>query len=258
MAEISNTDKPVLVLLHGWGVNQGVWHTLLPDIATGRRVLTLDIPGFGLARDTLQPYNFDTVVARLAEQIPDNSLVCGWSLGGLLAIALAERYPARVAQLALVAATPCFLQQAGWPGMKALVMQQFAESLQRNLAQTISRFLAIQAMGSLSAKSDAAALKQAIADYPQASVEALSAGLSFLSSQDLRQSFARLTQPVVGCFGALDSLVPAAVLPALQQLQPKAKFNVLAKASHAPFISHRPDFLAWLLGWLAATDQASA
>lgn len=251
MAEIGNTDKPVLVLLHGWGVNQGVWHTLLADIPAGFSVLTLDIAGFGAAQEPLQPYNFETVLARLAQQIPDHSLVCGWSLGGLLAIALAERYPAKVRQLALVAATPCFLQQHDWPGMKALVMQQFAESLQHNLTQTINRFLAIQAMGSVSAKSDALTLKQAIAAYPQATAEALSAGLDFLSSQDLRQSFTSLTQPIVGCFGALDSLVPAAVLPVLQQLQPNASFKVLAKASHAPFISHRADFLVWLVEWLA-------
>lgn len=250
MAEISKTDKPVLVLLHGWGVNQGVWQTILADISPSVQVITPDIPGFGRAQQLPQPCNFDTVLSELASQIPANSLVCGWSLGGLLAIALAERYPAKVQQLALVAATPCFLQQAGWPGMKAAVMQQFAQSLQRDLSQTVSRFLAIQAMGSATAKSDAALLKQAIAAYPQASKAALSAGLEFLSSQDLRRSFAALNQPVVGCFGALDSLVPVAVVSELQKLQPNADLSVLAKASHAPFISHRAEFLAWLNNWL--------
>lgn len=256
MADISNTDKPVLVLLHGWGVNQGVWQTILADITPGVQVMTLDIAGFGLAQQLPEPYNFDTVLAELATQVPANSLVCGWSMGGLLAIALAERYPAKVRQLALVAATPCFLQQAGWPGMKAVIMQQFAQSLQRDLAQTISRFLAIQAMGSATAKSDAAVLKQAITAFPQASAMALSAGLNFLSSQDLRQSFAALSQPLVGCFGALDSLVPAAVVPQLQKLQPQARFHVLAKASHAPFISHRAEFLVWLNNWLTEITGA--
>ncbi|SNY59403.1 pimeloyl-[acyl-carrier protein] methyl ester esterase [Arsukibacterium tuosuense] len=252
MAEISKTDKPVLVLLHGWGVNQGVWHTLLADIQPTVQVLPLDIPGFGLAQQLPEPYNFDTVLADLARQIPDNSLLCGWSLGGLLAIALAKRYPAKVRQLALVAATPCFLQHAGWPGMKAAVMQQFAQSLQRDLSLTIGRFLAIQAMGSATAKSDAAALKQAIAAFPQASATALSAGLEFLSSEDLREDFAGLAQPVVGCFGALDSLVPAAVVCELQKLLPAAELTVLAKASHAPFISHRSEFLGWLNHWLTS------
>tara|TARA_R110002126_G_scaffold43555_19_gene124930 strand:+ start:4401 stop:5177 length:777 start_codon:yes stop_codon:yes gene_type:complete len=256
MAEISSTDKPVLVLLHGWGVNQGVWQTLLADIPDTFRVITLDIPGYGLAQTLPEPYSFDTVLAELAQQIPANSLLCGWSLGGLLAIALAARYPEKVRQLALVAATPCFLQQPDWPGMKPVVMQQFAQSLQRDLKQTISRFLAIQAMGSASAKSDAAELKQAIAAYPQANPSALTAGLGFLTDQDLRRIFASLNQPIAGCFGALDSLVPVAVLQQLQQLQPQARFTVLAKASHAPFISHRSEFLSWLFNWLATTTLA--
>ncbi|KKO48486.1 pimeloyl-BioC--CoA transferase [Arsukibacterium sp. MJ3] len=254
MAEIPHTGKPVLVLLHGWGVNQGVWQTLLADIPTGFHVLTPDIPGFGLAQSLPQPYNFDAVLAGLAREIPDNSLLCGWSLGGLFAIALAARYPAKVRQLALVAATPFFLQHADWPGMQASVMQQFAQSLQRDLPQTINRFLAIQAMGSVTAKHDAAMLKQAITVLPQASAEALRAGLSFLTEQDLRCTFTTLTQPIVGCFGALDSLVPVAVVQQLQQLQPKARFSVLAKASHAPFISHRLEFLSWLVSWLTSTE----
>ncbi|MDX1676333.1 pimeloyl-ACP methyl ester esterase BioH [Arsukibacterium sp.] len=252
MAEISDTDKPVLVLLHGWGVNQGVWQTILADIIPTVQVLTPDIPGFGLAQPLPQPCSFDQVLARLASQIPANSLVCGWSLGGLLAIALADHYPEKVRQLGLIAATPCFLRQTDWPGMQASVMQQFAQSLQRDLSQTVSRFLAIQAMGSATAKSDAATLKQTIASYPQASAAALSAGLTFLTTEDLRHSFARLTQPVSGCFGALDSLVPVAVVPALEKLQPSAKISVLEKASHAPFISHRAAFLAWLNGWLTS------
>jgi pimeloyl-[acyl-carrier protein] methyl ester esterase len=40
----------------------------------------------------------------------------------------------------------------------------------------------------------------------------------------------------------------------LQQLQPKARFSVLAKASHAPFISHRLEFLSWLVDWLISTE----
>ncbi|WP_372626039.1 pimeloyl-ACP methyl ester esterase BioH [Arsukibacterium sp.] len=253
MAEISKTDKPVLVLLHGWGVNQGVWHTLLNDISPKVTVRCLDIPGFGLAQQLPSPYDFDAVLAELATQIPDNSMVCGWSLGGLLAIALAERYPSKVQQLGLIAATPCFLQQPDWPGMKAAVLEQFSQALQRDLSQTIGRFLAIQAMGSLTAKTDAAALKQAIAAFPQAKPEALQAGLGFLSQQDLRDSFASLTQPVAACFGALDSLVPVAIVTELQRLMPQAKMTILTKASHAPFISHRQEFLIWLNNWIESS-----
>lgn len=250
MAEVVNADKPNLVLLHGWGVNQGVWQHLRQALADRVNVLTPDLPGFGSSTHFPQPYRLEAVVKLLAEQIPDNSQVCGWSLGGLVAVALAEKYPHKVRRLALLAATPCFLAKDNWPGMAAGVMAQFADSLSRNLELTIERFLAIQAMGSSTARADIRQLKEAILAYPAAQPEALQGGLKLLAEEDLRQSFARLTLPVAGCFGRLDSLVPAVVIPLLQQLQPSGQFALLNKASHAPFISHPAEFSEWLEQWL--------
>ncbi|EHR40848.1 pimeloyl-ACP methyl ester esterase BioH [Alishewanella jeotgali] len=246
MAEHSTTAKPTLVLLHGWGLNQGVWSEVQLQLAGDFQVLALDLPGFGLSRQFPPAYRLDEVLSQLAAQLPEQSYLCGWSLGGLLAIALAATYPDKVKQLALVAATPKFLATDDWPGMRAEVMQQFASALSQNLPQTIQRFLAIQALGSEHAKQDILKLRDSIAHFPEAQPQAVVQALTLLADTDLRQQFAALTQPVVGCYGRLDSLVPVAVLPLLQQLQPAAKLTVLAKASHAPFISHPGEFCQWL------------
>ena len=103
------TDKPGLVLLHGWGVNQGVWQGIRAQLADSVTLITPDLPGFGSQSHYPLPYSLDAVVAQLATQIPDNSYLCGWSLGGLLAIALANRYPEKVQQLGLIGASPCFV-----------------------------------------------------------------------------------------------------------------------------------------------------
>ncbi|SEI04794.1 pimeloyl-[acyl-carrier protein] methyl ester esterase [Rheinheimera pacifica] len=253
MAEKMTSDKPVLVLLHGWGVNQGVWHGVAQQLESqldGKiQLLTPDLPGFGLCRNYPQPYQLDAVVEMLAAHIPAQSYVCGWSLGGLLAIALAHRYPHKVKQLGLIAASPCFMAQQNWPGMAEAIMQQFARALSENLPLTIERFLAIQAMGSSSARADIKVLKQAIMAYPMADITAVEGALQLLKL-DLRQQFAALTQPVAGFFGRLDSLVPVKVTDLLQQLQPHGQFVVAAHASHAPFISHQDEFIQWLRLWL--------
>ena len=251
MTDSESGGKPVLVLLHGWGVNQGVWQQTANALADKYTVITPDLPGFGLAQHFPQPYTLPAVVEQLAAQIPDASLVCGWSLGGLLALALATQYPHKVSRLALVAASPCFLAQPDWPGMSHDVLQQFAKALSVNLTQTIERFLAIQAMGSVSARADSKILKQAILAYPAARPEAVSGALTLLSECDLRQSLAGLRQPLAGIFGRLDSLVPAAVVAHIQQLRPDAQLTLLPHASHAPFISHPAEFLHWLRDWLS-------
>ncbi|MBZ9613694.1 pimeloyl-ACP methyl ester esterase BioH [Rheinheimera maricola] len=248
------SDKPTLVLLHGWGVNQGVWQSITAHLDDSVVVITTDLPGFGNSRTYPQPYQLDAVVEQLAAQIPSNSYVCGWSLGGLLAIALAHRYPDKVQQLGLVASSPCFMAQPAWPGMAVAVLQQFSKALSENLPLTIERFLAIQAMGSSSARNDIKLLKQAILAYPMPEAAAIDGALQLLQC-DLRVEFAALRQPVAGFYGRLDSLIPVAVVELLQKLQPQARFTLAAKASHAPFISHPDEFIQWLHCWLGLPDS---
>lgn len=243
------SDKPTLVLLHGWGVNHGVWQAVAAAVADSVNVLTPDLPGFGLNRQFPQPYTLDAVVEQLAAQIPAQSAVCGWSLGGVLAIALAARFPQKVSQLGLIASSPCFIARPDWPGMAAATLQQFARALSDNIALTIERFLAIQALGSSSARQDIKALKQAIMAYPMAEPAAIEGALQLLKC-DVRNDFASLQQPIAGYYGRLDSLVPVAMLEQLQQLQHQARFSVAAHASHAPFISHPDEFTGWLRHWL--------
>lgn len=254
MAENLKIAQPNVVLLHGWGLNSGVWQsvkTLLPERCN---LITPDLPGFGTNREFPASYQLADVVAQLATKVPDNSYVCGWSLGGLLAIALAKLYPHKVARLALCAASPCFLAAQDWPGMQAKVLAQFAAALSDNIALTIQRFLAIQAMGSEHARTDIQQLRQTIAAYPLPEPAAVQGALTLLAEQDLRSWLPTLTQPVAGCFGKLDSLVPVAVVSQLQQLLPNANFTVFEKASHAPFISHPHDFVNWLTNWVNGAD----
>lgn len=246
MVESASSAKKNLVLLHGWGLNQGVWQGIAPKLAEHFVLTTPDLPGFGLNRNYPQAYQLDEVLDQIADQLPEHSIVCGWSLGGLLAMGLAERHPNKVAQLGLIAASPCFLATHTWPGMRSEVMTQFATALSANLEQTIQRFLAIQAMGSEYARQDIQMLRAALANYPAPEQQAVALALKLLANTDLRETFAQLRIPIAGCFGRLDSLVPATILPLLQAMQPTASFELLPKASHAPFISHPEAFIAWL------------
>lgn len=239
--------KIPLVLLHGWGVNQGVWQQLVPLLSADFSVLTPDLPGFGTASQHFpEPYQLSTIAAQLACEIPAGAVVVGWSLGGLVATQLALDYPDKVAALGWVASSPCFLAQADWPGMASQVIEQFASMLTRDLPLTVERFLAIQAMGSATARQDIKALKQAVLALPLPEAEVLLAALDILTETDLRPQLAQLRQPVAACYGKLDSLVPVAMLSQLQQQLPQLQLQIFPKASHAPFISHPSEFVEWI------------
>ncbi|SEA86230.1 pimeloyl-[acyl-carrier protein] methyl ester esterase [Alkalimonas amylolytica] len=243
---MSKQSKPNLVLLHGWGMNQAVWQQWLPLLQQDWQVHTLDLPGFGLSKDCPEPYTLTMLAELLQPQLPAKAVLCGWSLGGLVAIELARCYPQQVQALALLAASPCFMAQTDWPGMSARIFTQFQQQLSNNIPLTIQRFLAIQAMGSASAKDDIKQLRQAILQLPEPKPEAVTGGLALLQSCDLRAELASLPLPVHAAFGRLDTLVPIGVEQALQQLMPSAQTHCFAHASHAPFISHPTESAAWL------------
>jgi len=238
--------KPALLLLHGWGLNRGVWQSLIPQLEPFYRVTALDLPGFG-AEAAAPAVDLEQMVERLAAQIEEPSVCVGWSLGGMLALRLAARFPDKISKLIMVAASPRFVQDDAWPhATKAEVLAGFSQALRDDLNLTLQRFLALQVRGSVDSKAVLKQLKRALAEGGLASEAALELGLWILSEADLRSDLQRLPQPLAFFLGERDGLVPQAVATALQRLQPKAQVELFARAGHAPFLSHPEHFTAKL------------
>ncbi|AEE25111.1 bioH protein [Glaciecola sp. 4H-3-7+YE-5] len=237
---------PSLVLLHGWGVNSGVWQPIAAQLEQHFSVTYVDLPGFGENFQALpEPYNLANLAASVANFLPENSVLAGWSLGGLVAQQIALHEPTKVQRLVLIATSPKFQKSHDWPGIEPTILQAFSQQLVKNLSKTIERFLAIQAMGSDSAKADIKKIKSSIEASPQADIAALTAGLTILEQADLRAELASLSMPVHWMLGRLDSLVPAKLNEYVQQhLPPNHSVTVFPHASHAPFISHTEHFMA--------------
>ncbi|MFT4925528.1 MAG: pimeloyl-[acyl-carrier protein] methyl ester esterase [Phenylobacterium sp.] len=243
----SDNGKLPLVLLHGWGLNSAVWDFILADLEQLFDVHRIDLPGFGFNNHKqLSRYDMDTLVALITPLCPPGCILAGWSLGGLVASQMALQHRERFSSLCLIASTPCFIRRPRWKGIKPEVLQQFANELGENSEKTISRFLAIQAMGSESARQDVKQLKQTLFKVGPALPQALSGGLAMLEEIDLRAQMPSLTLPVKGIFGRLDSLVALKSIEQMAGTLADFEYEVIAKASHAPFISHRSEFVAAL------------
>ena len=235
-----------LVLLHGWGLNAEVWRCISEELASQFTLHLVDLPGFGRSRD------FGAMpLADMAEQVlaqaPDKAIWLGWSLGGLVASQIALSWPERVNALVTVASSPCFSAQETWPGIKPDVLAGFQQQLSDDFQRTVERFLALQTMGTETARQDARALKQVVLSLPMPDVEVLNGGLEILKTVDLREPLAALTMPHLRIYGYLDGLVPRKVVPLLDSLWPDSESQVIAKAAHAPFISHPTEFCSALI-----------
>ena len=235
-----------LVLLHGWGLNAEVWRCVSEELASHFTLHLVDLPGYGRSSG----YGAMTL-AEMANEVldaaPQNAIWLGWSLGGLVASQIALTHPERVQALVTVASSPCFSAHDAWPGIKPEVLAGFQQQLSADFQRTVERFLALQTMGTETARQDARTLKQTVLSLPMPDVAVLNGGLEILRTADLREPLASLALPHLRIYGYLDGLVPRKVVPLLDTLWPESESLVVAKAAHAPFISHPEEIVSALV-----------
>ncbi|WP_432464289.1 pimeloyl-ACP methyl ester esterase BioH [Agarivorans sp. QJM3NY_33] len=237
---------PALVLLHGWGLNSAVWQPLSELLSPHFCLYMVDLPGFGYST-ALPQLSLQNIAEAVAEQVPEQSIWLGWSLGGLVAMQAALSFPERLSSLVSVASSAHFVAQDDWPGIPSKVLQGFAQGLELDFVKTLQQFLAIQAMGSPHAKQDIKQLRHLLAERPLPCLDALRQGLSLLQSEDLRPQVSQIDLPWLQLYGRNDSLVPKAAIAEHAQLNLDAQQYCFASSSHAPFISEKQLFAERLI-----------
>ncbi|WP_038909202.1 pimeloyl-ACP methyl ester esterase BioH [Dickeya oryzae] len=238
-----------LVMLHGWGMNSKVWNNIVVRLAPHFRLHCVDLPGYGQSQG-FPAMSLEEMTETVLAGAPARAVWLGWSLGGLVASLAAIRVPERVSALITVASSPRFEAADEWPGIKPLVLSGFQQLLNEDFSGTIERFLALQTLGTESARKDARLLKAVVTTQPSPTVEVLDGGLEILRRVDLRQELAGLTTPFLRVYGALDGLVPRKVAALMDEQYPHSTSVVIPKASHAPFISHPEAFVEQVVGFV--------
>jgi len=228
---------PDLVLLHGWGMNAGVWDGLPPRITADRRCSRIELPGHGQSPFMLRHDSLAAWAEACLAVAPARAVWLGWSLGGLVVLQAALQAP--LTALILMTATPRFVRAPDWPAaMDAELLVRFHDTLVGDPEETLNRFLTLQLMGGEGARGVIKTLRQEVAGRPPPNPAALEMGLDLLRETDLRERLHDIACPTLWLFGQRDSLVPAAASDAVGRLLPTARRRVIAGAAHAPFLSH--------------------
>lgn len=237
---------PVIVFLHGWGSDSAVWEPLRRYLP-GEHWL-LDLPGHG-ASDWPVDGSLDDYTAALAQALPTHCILCGWSLGGMLATRLAGLHLDKVAGLITLATNPVFVQREGWPdAMPAATYTQFSHDFVLQPEVTFQRFLGLQSQGDRHRKT---LLQQLRAQKTEHSLENLVPSLAWLAQLDNRKSLSALPIPHLHILGGADALVPATVGDCLSRID-NATVHIVDGAGHMLPWCRQPEMRTWILGWLEA------
>jgi len=227
-----------LVLLHGLFDDAEGWDALARD--TRRPCYAVDLPGFGGSQGPTRPrisaYAEDVVAGLEALEVSGCTLV-GHSLGGAIAVAVAER-SAAVGALALLAPVgfgPVAL--ADWmtlPGFADVWQLALPVALVNPLTVTAA-YTTFVAHGRLPSRDLMARLRRrAFRSGPGVRAATVAIAASGHSARGFARRPVAFDGPVAVVWGARDALVPTAHIAALRRALPQAHVEVWDGMGHHP------------------------
>jgi 3-oxoadipate enol-lactonase len=245
---VATGDGPDLVLLHSLLTDRGVWDRVVPDLARGRRVWQVDLPGYGgsaPAPPDIAAYA-DRVAGFLADrELPATTAVVGNGLGAAVALALAVRHSTRFDRLVLAGGAAVFPDES---------KQAFATMAQRardsGMAAVVD--LAVRRIFTddyLAAHPDELEERRAV--LLRADPEAFATACTALQAMDMRADLAGVRNPTLVVVGDQDRATPPERARELVEGMPDAQLVLLRDCAHAPQLQHPKDFLAAIESFLA-------
>ena len=95
-----------LVLIHGYPFDHTLWDGVLQDLDPEVKVIAPDLRGFGGPEPGDQAPSLDVmaddIIAKMDSENIDKAFIVGMSMGGYVALAIADRHPHRLAGIVLV------------------------------------------------------------------------------------------------------------------------------------------------------------
>ncbi|MEM7592105.1 MAG: alpha/beta hydrolase [Cyanobacteria bacterium P01_A01_bin.83] len=249
----NNSDKPVMVFVHGWGGSGRYWRSTAEAIADNFDCLLYDLRGFG--RSILQPnqpnlgYAMEDYADDLAFLLDALNLkrvyLNAHSMGASVATFFLNRYSEKVYQAILTCngifeydakAFAAFHKFGGY-----VVKFRYNWFLKFPFADRMfmARFLHRPI-----AKSDRLAFLEdfLLADY-EAAVGTIYTSVSEQAVATMPQEFAQLTVPTLMVSGEKDIIIPAKMGRQAAALNEQIKYVELPKTSHFPMLEDKAAYL---------------
>jgi len=231
-----------VVFVNSLGADLGIWDDVLPplqDPKRSARFVRYDLRGHGLSESTPPPYSLPALANDLAGLMKAlgvlKAVVCGVSLGGLVALQMAVSHPERVSGLILCDALAKFGDAPFW---------------KERLAAVRSKGIAFIADGVLARWFTPSFRSTRPADVRgwrtmllRTSSEGYLGACTAIRDADLRKDTGSARVPTLVLCGSEDEVTTPGQVRALAESIPDARFELVAGAGHLPCIE-KPHALA--------------
>ena len=250
--EERGTGEPPLVLLHGIATDRHIWDLVAPRLAGSRRVITLDLPGFGESQPAGEGFDLERVAELIARGLAGRGVrgpidLVGHSLGGGVAITLAALRPRLIGRLILVA--PAGMRPFPAPISRLLASSADAALSARRRAISLTEVAWGRRLLLAMTAADGGGLPPELARQliaASTSARRTGAALATITSSDLRPILSGVAAPLGVIWGEADRTVPLRAVQGVTDARPDARVARLAKVGHVPMVERPEEFVAAL------------
>ena len=235
-------DAPPLVFLNSLGTDFRIWRQVVDSLAGAYPTLLYDKRGHGLSDDGQPPYAMDEHVDDLAGLLDligvDKAVLCGLSVGGLIAQRFQQRHPDRLLGLIVCATAHRIGTEAGWNERIALVRADglapiadmvmplwFTPSFHRDRAAELAGYRNMVS-------------RQSAAGY--------TGTCAAIRDADYTHAAGRIAVPTLCIAGDADGSTPPELVRSMARLIPGARFETIRNAAHIMCVE-QPEAVAALV-----------
>jgi len=263
-----DAHNPPLILLHGFGAAIEHWRNNIPILSQNHRVYAVDLLGFGGSRKVQVPYTVNLWVEQIHDFwqtfINTPVVLLGNSIGSLVSMALASKYPEMVAGLVMLSLPDVSRRRemiADWLLNIVTPIENFFTSpwLLKPIFYYLRRPQVLKKWTGI-AYEDKKAVSDELVQIIAAPTLDEGAAEAFISLAQAvnhpeycppaKLILPRLQIPILLCWGKQDRMVPVQLAQGFVSLNPRIKYVEFEQAGHC-LQDECPDrFNPILLEWL--------
>lgn len=225
-------DKPVLVFANSLGTDFRIWRDVIVRLAGDFPIVLYDKRGHGLSDLGQMPYSIEDHATDLAGLLDflsvKDAVICGLSVGGLVAQSLYQRRPDLVRALILCDTAHKIGTADSW---NARIAQVEAHGIESIVDAIMERWFtpAFRRPENI----DFAGYCNMLIRQPAAGYAATCAALR---DADLTEAAARIAVPTICIVGDQDGSTPPELVLSTAKLIPNARYEVIKDAGHIPCV----------------------
>jgi pimeloyl-ACP methyl ester carboxylesterase len=260
----SGGEEPV-VLVHGLGGQWQNWLENIPRLALDRRVVAMDLPGFGLspepADDDISIPGYGRCVNALCDKLGFGRVnLVGNSMGGYVAAEVAIQFPERVGRLVLVSAAG--ISSAETLQAPILTFGRIATALATNTVAQYRKLASRPVTRHMSLALVARHPRLLKADlayegfFKGAGKAGFDDALRALLDYDFRDRLPEVKVPTLIVWGEKDSIIPVRDADEFERMIEDSRKVVMRDTGHIPMAERPVTFNEVLVDFLAERGPA--